>query len=139
MLTFHVSPWIQAIVDTVDNLLRPEALKSWKDMNSTEQSHSATMLLDTLEEGAFVLAENLIEPAIVKVPAENISKRLLSVFYDLLCPHQKCLITLLRKRIKKNGGKKSHADVTVMDLTIKHSCREFISSVISFIRITFVH
>ncbi|XP_056912202.1 adhesion G protein-coupled receptor L2-like isoform X9 [Takifugu flavidus] len=62
----------KAIVDTVDNLLRPEALKSWKDMNSTEQSHSATMLLDTLEEGAFVLAENLIEPAIVKVPAENI-------------------------------------------------------------------
>uniref|UniRef100_A0A674P2K3 Si:ch1073-186i23.1 n=1 Tax=Takifugu rubripes TaxID=31033 RepID=A0A674P2K3_TAKRU len=63
---------VSAIVDTVDNLLRPEALKSWKDMNSTEQSHSATMLLDTLEEGAFVLAENLIEPAIVKVPAENI-------------------------------------------------------------------
>ncbi|XP_030257957.1 adhesion G protein-coupled receptor L2b.1 isoform X3 [Sparus aurata] len=62
----------KAIVDTVDNLLRPEALKSWKDMNSTEQSHAATMLLDTLEEGAFVLAENLIEPAIVKVPAENI-------------------------------------------------------------------
>ncbi|TNN28675.1 Adhesion G protein-coupled receptor L2 [Liparis tanakae] len=61
-----------AIVDTVDNLLRPEALNSWKDMNSTEQTHAATMLLDTLEEGAFVLAENLIEPAIVKVPAENI-------------------------------------------------------------------
>lgn len=73
-LTFHLSPWIQAIVDTVDNLLRPEALKSWKDMNSTEQTHAATMLLDTLEEGAFVLAENLMEPAIVKVPAENISK-----------------------------------------------------------------
>lgn len=73
-LTFHLSLWIQAIVDTVDNLLRTEALKSWKDMNSTEQSHAATMLLDTLEEGAFVLAENLIEPAIVKVPAENISK-----------------------------------------------------------------
>ncbi|XP_056277407.1 adhesion G protein-coupled receptor L2-like isoform X4 [Pseudoliparis swirei] len=62
----------KAIVDTVDNLLRPEALNSWKDMNSTEQTHAATMLLDTLEEGAFVLAENLIEPAIVKVPAENI-------------------------------------------------------------------
>ncbi|KAM4552506.1 adhesion G protein-coupled receptor L2b.1 isoform 4-T4 [Odontesthes bonariensis] len=62
----------KAIVDTVDNLLRTEALKSWKDMNSTEQTHAATMLLDTLEEGAFVLAENLIEPAIVKVPAENI-------------------------------------------------------------------
>ncbi|XP_055084509.1 adhesion G protein-coupled receptor L2-like isoform X2 [Periophthalmus magnuspinnatus] len=62
----------KAIVDTVDNLLRPEALKSWRDMNATEQTHAATMLLDTLEEGAFVLAENLIEPAIVKVPAENI-------------------------------------------------------------------
>lgn len=61
-------------MDTVDNLLRPEALKSWQDMNSTEQTHAATMLLDTLEEGAFVLADNLMEPAIVKVPAENISE-----------------------------------------------------------------
>nr|XP_054608289.1 adhesion G protein-coupled receptor L2 isoform X23 [Nothobranchius furzeri] len=62
----------KAIVDTVDNLLRPEALKSWQDMNSTEQTHAATMLLDTLEEGAFVLADNLMEPAIVKVPADHI-------------------------------------------------------------------
>uniref|UniRef100_A0A8C9SZQ9 Adhesion G protein-coupled receptor L2 n=1 Tax=Scleropages formosus TaxID=113540 RepID=A0A8C9SZQ9_SCLFO len=64
--------YMKAIVDTVDNLLRPEALKSWEDMNATEQTHAATMLLDTLEEGAFVLADNLMEPAIVKVPAENI-------------------------------------------------------------------
>lgn len=71
---FRLSALIQAIVDTVDNLLRPEALKSWQDMNSTEQTHAATMLLDTLEEGAFVLADNLMEPAIVKVPADNISE-----------------------------------------------------------------
>ncbi|XP_076828160.1 adhesion G protein-coupled receptor L2b.1 isoform X6 [Brachyhypopomus gauderio] len=64
--------YMKAIVDTVDNLLRPEALKSWGDMNSTEQTHTATMLLDTLEEGAFVFADNLIEPAIVSVPADNI-------------------------------------------------------------------
>uniref|UniRef100_A0A8C3AER8 Adhesion G protein-coupled receptor L2 n=1 Tax=Cyclopterus lumpus TaxID=8103 RepID=A0A8C3AER8_CYCLU len=64
--------YMKAIVDTVDNLLRPEALKSWQDMNSTEQTHAATMLLDTLEEGAFVLADNLMEPAVVKVPADNI-------------------------------------------------------------------
>ncbi|XP_048107730.1 adhesion G protein-coupled receptor L2 isoform X32 [Alosa alosa] len=64
--------YMKAIVDTVDNLLRPEALKSWRDMNATEQTHAATMLLDTLEEGAFVLADNLMEPAIVKVPANNI-------------------------------------------------------------------
>ncbi|KAM9790047.1 adhesion G protein-coupled receptor L2b.1 [Syngnathus typhle] len=64
--------YMKAIVDTVNNLLKPEALKSWRDMNITEQTHVATMMLDTLEEGAFVFAENLIEPSIVKVPAENI-------------------------------------------------------------------
>ncbi|XP_074858939.1 adhesion G protein-coupled receptor L2 isoform X3 [Carettochelys insculpta] len=62
----------KAIVDTVDNLLRLEALESWKDMNSSEQAHAATMLLDTLEEGAFVLADNLLEPTRVSMPTENI-------------------------------------------------------------------
>ncbi|XP_078012669.1 adhesion G protein-coupled receptor L2 isoform X8 [Phascolarctos cinereus] len=62
----------KAIVDTVDNLLRPEALESWKDMNSSEQAHAATMLLDTLEEGAFVLADNLLEATRVSMPTENI-------------------------------------------------------------------
>ncbi|XP_041507387.1 adhesion G protein-coupled receptor L2 isoform X25 [Microtus oregoni] len=62
----------KAIVDTVDNLLRPEALDSWKHMNSSEQAHTATMLLDTLEEGAFVLADNLLEPTRVSMPTENI-------------------------------------------------------------------
>ncbi|XP_018116196.1 adhesion G protein-coupled receptor L2 isoform X22 [Xenopus laevis] len=62
----------KAIVDTVDNLLRSDALQSWRDMNSTEQAHAATMLLDTLEEGAFVLADNLAEPTRVSMPTENI-------------------------------------------------------------------
>uniref|UniRef100_A0A8C9ZST5 Adhesion G protein-coupled receptor L1 n=1 Tax=Sander lucioperca TaxID=283035 RepID=A0A8C9ZST5_SANLU len=47
------------IMQTVDNLLRPEALESWQDMNSTEQAHTATMLLDVLEKGAFLLANNM--------------------------------------------------------------------------------
>ncbi|KAL9846062.1 adhesion G protein-coupled receptor L2 isoform 8-T11 [Geothlypis trichas] len=64
--------YLKAVVDTVDNLLRPEALESWKDMNSSEQAHAATMLLDTLEEGAFVLADNLVEPSRVSMPTENI-------------------------------------------------------------------
>ncbi|XP_075471798.1 adhesion G protein-coupled receptor L2 isoform X2 [Ascaphus truei] len=64
--------YLKAIVDTVDNLLRAEALESWKDMNSSEQAHAATMLLDTLEEGAFVLADNLAEPTRVSMPTENI-------------------------------------------------------------------
>uniref|UniRef100_A0A8C1QSL1 Adhesion G protein-coupled receptor L1 n=1 Tax=Cyprinus carpio TaxID=7962 RepID=A0A8C1QSL1_CYPCA len=49
----------KAVVQTVDNLLRLEALESWQDMNSTEQSHTATMLLDVMEKAAFLLANNL--------------------------------------------------------------------------------
>ncbi|XP_033007634.1 adhesion G protein-coupled receptor L2 isoform X26 [Lacerta agilis] len=62
----------KAIVDTVDNLLRTQALDSWRDMNSSERAHAATMLLDTLEEGAFVLADNLLEPTRVAMPTDHI-------------------------------------------------------------------
>ncbi|XP_062871965.1 adhesion G protein-coupled receptor L1 [Trichomycterus rosablanca] len=51
--------YIQAVVQTVDNLLRAEALDSWRDMNSSEQAHTATMLLDVMEKGAFLLANNM--------------------------------------------------------------------------------
>uniref|UniRef100_A0A4W4HK15 Adhesion G protein-coupled receptor L1a n=1 Tax=Electrophorus electricus TaxID=8005 RepID=A0A4W4HK15_ELEEL len=51
--------FIQAMVQTVDNLLRLEALDSWQDMNTTEQSHTATMMLDVMEKGSFLLANNL--------------------------------------------------------------------------------
>ncbi|XP_007448631.1 PREDICTED: latrophilin-2-like [Lipotes vexillifer] len=75
----------KAIVDTVDNLLRPEALESWKHMNSSEQAHTATMLLDTLEEGAFVLADNLVEPTRVSMPTENIGlAKLVFIIYRSL-------------------------------------------------------
>uniref|UniRef100_A0AAQ4RUU7 Adhesion G protein-coupled receptor L1a n=1 Tax=Gasterosteus aculeatus aculeatus TaxID=481459 RepID=A0AAQ4RUU7_GASAC len=56
----RVSRVCQAVVQTVDNLLRPEALESWQDMNSTEQAHTATMLLDVLEKGAFLIDGVLI-------------------------------------------------------------------------------
>ncbi|MEJ1276894.1 adhesion G protein-coupled receptor L3 [Cricetulus griseus] len=75
----------KAIVDTVDNLLRHEALESWKHMNSSEQAHTATMLLDTLEEGAFVLADNLLEPTRVSMPTENIGlAKLVFIIYRSL-------------------------------------------------------
>lgn len=51
----------QAVVQTVDNLLGPEALVSWADMSSIDQSRSASLLLDALEKGAFLLANNLYE------------------------------------------------------------------------------
>ncbi|XP_062834193.1 adhesion G protein-coupled receptor L2 isoform X17 [Anolis carolinensis] len=72
----------KAIVDTVDNLLRAEALESWKDMNSSEQAHAATMLLDTLEEGAFVLADNLLEPTRVAMPTDHIVLEVVALSTD---------------------------------------------------------
>lgn len=51
----------QAVVQTVDNLLGPEALVSWADMSSVDQSRSASLLLDAVEKGAFLLANNLYE------------------------------------------------------------------------------
>ncbi|GAA6105871.1 adhesion G protein-coupled receptor L1 isoform X1 [Tachysurus ichikawai] len=53
--------YIQAVVQTVDNLLRVEALDAWRDMNSSEQAHTATMLLDIMEKGAFLLANNMYD------------------------------------------------------------------------------
>uniref|UniRef100_A0AAQ5XKN3 Adhesion G protein-coupled receptor L1a n=1 Tax=Amphiprion ocellaris TaxID=80972 RepID=A0AAQ5XKN3_AMPOC len=53
--------YVQAVVQTVDNLLGLEALESWADMSSVEQSHSASLLLDAVEKGAFLLANNLYE------------------------------------------------------------------------------
>ncbi|CAG06092.1 unnamed protein product [Tetraodon nigroviridis] len=53
--------YVQAVVQTVDNLLGPEALVSWADMNSVDQSRSASLLLDAVEKGAFLLANNLYE------------------------------------------------------------------------------
>nr|XP_014343826.1 PREDICTED: adhesion G protein-coupled receptor L1 [Latimeria chalumnae] len=64
--------YIKAVVETVDNLLKQNALEAWKDMNSTEQVHTATMLLDILEEGAFLLADNLKEPARIIVSKQNV-------------------------------------------------------------------
>ncbi|XP_073478554.1 adhesion G protein-coupled receptor L1 isoform X6 [Aquarana catesbeiana] len=64
--------YIKAVVETVDNLLRPEALPSWRDMNATEQEHAATMLLDILEEGAFLVADNVKEPARFQTARTNV-------------------------------------------------------------------
>ncbi|XP_075903940.1 adhesion G protein-coupled receptor L1 isoform X2 [Nelusetta ayraudi] len=53
--------YVQAVVQTVDNLLGPEALVSWADMSNVDQSRSASLLLDAVEKGAFLLANNLYE------------------------------------------------------------------------------
>ncbi|XP_031467609.1 adhesion G protein-coupled receptor L1-like [Phasianus colchicus] len=66
--------YIKAVVEAVDNLLRPDALESWRDMNVSEQAHTATMLLDVLEEGAFLLADNVKEPARFLAARQNLGE-----------------------------------------------------------------
>lgn len=49
------------MVQIADNMLGPEALVSWADMSNLDQSRSASLLLDAVEKGAFLLANNLYE------------------------------------------------------------------------------
>ncbi|XP_075459606.1 adhesion G protein-coupled receptor L3 isoform X9 [Ascaphus truei] len=62
----------KAMVETVNNLLQPQALNAWRDLTTSDQLRAATMLLDTVEEGAFVLADNLLKTDIVRENTDNI-------------------------------------------------------------------
>lgn len=64
----------QAMVETVNNLLQPQAQAAWRELSTGEQLRAATMLLDTVEQGAFVLADNLLKTDIVQENTENIRK-----------------------------------------------------------------
>ncbi|KAM4854869.1 adhesion G protein-coupled receptor L3 isoform 8-T10 [Thomomys bottae] len=64
--------YVQAMVETVNNLLQPQALNAWKDLTTSDQLRAATMLLDTVEESAFVLADNLLKTDIVRENTDNI-------------------------------------------------------------------
>ncbi|XP_041841716.1 adhesion G protein-coupled receptor L3-like isoform X11 [Melanotaenia boesemani] len=64
--------YVQAMVETVNNLLQPQAQAAWKDLSTGEQLRAATMLLDTVEQGAFVLADNLLKTDIVQENTDNI-------------------------------------------------------------------
>uniref|UniRef100_A0A8C3HL73 Adhesion G protein-coupled receptor L3 n=1 Tax=Chrysemys picta bellii TaxID=8478 RepID=A0A8C3HL73_CHRPI len=57
--------YVQAMVETVNNLLQPQALNAWRDLTASDQLRAATMLLDTVEESAFVLADNLLKSDIL--------------------------------------------------------------------------
>uniref|UniRef100_A0A8C7WF45 Adhesion G protein-coupled receptor L3 n=1 Tax=Oncorhynchus mykiss TaxID=8022 RepID=A0A8C7WF45_ONCMY len=64
--------YVQAMVETVNNLLQPQAQSAWRDLSTGEQLRAATMLLDTVEQGAFVLADNLLKTDIVQENTDNI-------------------------------------------------------------------
>uniref|UniRef100_A0A4W6G9E9 Adhesion G protein-coupled receptor L3 n=1 Tax=Lates calcarifer TaxID=8187 RepID=A0A4W6G9E9_LATCA len=57
----------QAMVETVNNLLQPRAQTAWRELPTSEQLHSATLLLDTVEAGAFMLADNLLKTDTLEV------------------------------------------------------------------------
>lgn len=60
------------MVETVNNLLQPRAQLAWRGLPTSEQLHSATLLLDTVETGAFMLADNLLKTDIVQETTDNI-------------------------------------------------------------------
>uniref|UniRef100_A0A3B3DK17 Adhesion G protein-coupled receptor L3 n=1 Tax=Oryzias melastigma TaxID=30732 RepID=A0A3B3DK17_ORYME len=62
----------QAMVETVNNLLHPRAQTAWRELPTSEQLHSATLLLDTVETGAFMLADNLLKTDTVQETTEYI-------------------------------------------------------------------
>lgn len=62
----------QAMVETVNNLLQPRAQAAWRELPTSEQQHSATLLLDTVETGAFMLADNLLKTDTVQETTDNI-------------------------------------------------------------------
>ncbi|XP_050804139.1 adhesion G protein-coupled receptor L3 isoform X8 [Gopherus flavomarginatus] len=64
--------YVQAMVETVNNLLQPQALNAWRDLTASDQLRAATMLLDTVEESAFVLADNLLKSDVVRENTDNI-------------------------------------------------------------------
>uniref|UniRef100_A0A671Y2D8 Adhesion G protein-coupled receptor L3 n=1 Tax=Sparus aurata TaxID=8175 RepID=A0A671Y2D8_SPAAU len=62
----------KAMVETVNNLLQPRAQAAWRELPTSEQLHSATLLLDTVETGAFMLADNLLKTDTVQETTDNI-------------------------------------------------------------------
>ncbi|XP_051978378.1 adhesion G protein-coupled receptor L3-like isoform X11 [Xyrauchen texanus] len=64
--------FVQAMVETVNNLLQPQTRTAWMELSMSDQLRAATMLLDTVEQGAFVLADNLLKTDVVQENTENI-------------------------------------------------------------------
>ncbi|KAM8880021.1 adhesion G protein-coupled receptor L3 isoform 10-T13 [Spinachia spinachia] len=62
----------KAMVETVNNLLQPRAQAAWRELPVSGQLHSATLLLDTVETGAFMLADNLLKTDTVQETTDNI-------------------------------------------------------------------
>lgn len=72
------------MVETVNNLLQPRAQAAWRELPTNEQLHSATLLLDTVETGAFMLADNLLKTDTVQETTDNIREYSTVCFFAFL-------------------------------------------------------
>lgn len=63
---------LQAMVETVNNLLCGRAQPAWKALSVIDQLRCATMLLDTVEMAAFMLADNLLKTDTIQENTDNI-------------------------------------------------------------------
>lgn len=63
---------LQAMVETVNNLLQERSQAAWRELSVAEQLRCATMLLDTVETGAFMLADNLLKTDTIQESTDNI-------------------------------------------------------------------
>uniref|UniRef100_A0A4W4EME3 Adhesion G protein-coupled receptor L3 n=1 Tax=Electrophorus electricus TaxID=8005 RepID=A0A4W4EME3_ELEEL len=64
--------FIQAMVETVSNLLQGRSQVAWRALSPAEQLRCATLLLDTVEAASFMLADNLLKTDTIQESAENI-------------------------------------------------------------------
>uniref|UniRef100_A0A3Q2XJ77 Adhesion G protein-coupled receptor L3 n=1 Tax=Hippocampus comes TaxID=109280 RepID=A0A3Q2XJ77_HIPCM len=67
-----MSDRVAAMVETVNNLLQPQTQAAWRELSTGEQLRAATTLLDTVEQGAFILADNLLKTDVVQENTDNI-------------------------------------------------------------------
>lgn len=81
-LTAVFSLLTQAMVETVNNLLQLRAQAAWRELPTSTQQHSATLLLDTVETGAFMLADNLLKTDTVQEITDNIRKIFFSSSFE---------------------------------------------------------
>ncbi len=121
---------LQAMVETVNNLLQVRSQVAWRELSVAEQLRCATMLLDTVETGAFMLADNLLKTDTIQESTDNIreftkqvlehAKRmftrnsLCTYFIELIRFHPPCLLLLVlispvmrkQKQVKQQMKKK---------------------------------
>ncbi|KAM9449469.1 adhesion G protein-coupled receptor L3 isoform 1-T1 [Clarias gariepinus] len=76
--------FIQAMVETVNNLLCGRAQAAWKALSVMDQLRCATMLLDTVETAAFMLADNLLKTDTIQENTDNIQLEVARLSTDMM-------------------------------------------------------